>query len=271
MGFSRHPMPVALKVTATLNFYASASFEGPTGDLCGVSQSAVHHCIREVTDALYRTDGDYVRFRKDPEYQAQRAVGFGAIAGVPEEMLHAHVCPLSMLSMPSYHDSFILCQSQVPMLFTAPVQIQKCLLGDKGYPLQTWLLMPVSNSTSDAEERYNACHGLTRATIEQAISMLKMRFLCLDRSGGAQQHSLERVVCITAVCCALHNIALQSGEALQDDERQEQETSSDDKDTEEVQQQTRVGGRRSSMQRRQGEQRARDARQCLTAERFHYP
>ncbi|XP_067871295.1 putative nuclease HARBI1 [Heterodontus francisci] len=213
MGFGGHPMPAVLKVTAALNFYASASFQGPSGNLCGFKQSALHHCIREVTDALYQRASDYVRFRKDPESQA---IGFDSIAGFPHVQGSLHLCGLH----PCGHQGSRRATSCIPQ--------------PKGLSLAQSTAM--RNLTSDAEERYNASHGRPRATNEQAISMLKTCFRCLDRSGGALQYELERVARIVAVCCALHNLILNRRQALQDEERREQDSSSDNEVAEGLQQ-----------------------------------
>ncbi|XP_067908698.1 putative nuclease HARBI1 [Heterodontus francisci] len=215
MGFCGHPMPVDLKGTAALNFYTSASFQECTSDLCGVMQSAVHHCIREVTNALYRRAIDYVCFRMDPESQAQRAIGFGFIAGLPQvqgliDCTHVAIKapagrPAAYLNRKDFHSLNV----QLVCDHHGGVASWR-----QGFPLQKWLLTLVRNLTSDAEERYNASHGATRATIEQAIGMLKMLFRCLDRSGGALQYQSERAACIIAVCCALCNYALSKGETL---------------------------------------------------------
>ncbi|XP_067901778.1 putative nuclease HARBI1 [Heterodontus francisci] len=294
MGFSGHPKAVALKVTVALNFYAYASFQGLTGQLRRVIQSAVHRCRREVTDALYQRAGDHVHFRTNPESQAQRPNGFDAIVGFPQvqgfiECTHVAIkapagrpaayinrkgfhslnvqlvcdhCKRFMQNCAHFsgscHDAVILPQSQVLLLSTELAQIEGWLLGDKGYPLQTWLLTLVRNPTSDAERRYNVCHRATRATIKQAIGMLKMCFSSLDRSGGALQYEPERVARMVAVCCTLHNYTINRVESLQDEERREKDSSSYNEDTEGLQQERRMGDWKASRQRMQGEQRARD-------------
>ncbi|XP_067888741.1 putative nuclease HARBI1 [Heterodontus francisci] len=242
MDLGGHSMPVALKVTAALNFYASASFQRPTRDLCGVTQSAMLRCIRDVTNALYWRASDYVRFTTDTEghrfwlhcriptgARGHKLHPYGHLGScwATSCILKVEVLPLAQCSC---HDAFIMQQSQLLLLFTEMAQMEEWLLGDKGYPLQTWLLIPVRYPTTAAEERYNACHGATRATIKQVIGMLKMHFCCLGRLGGALQYEPERVARIVAVCCALHNYALNRKETLHDEERRQQDSSSDDED-----------------------------------------
>ncbi|GJQ87014.1 hypothetical protein Trydic_g12596 [Trypoxylus dichotomus] len=51
---------------------------------------------------------------------------------------------------------------------------------DSGYGLTLWLLTPVLNAQAGSpEDKYNACHKRTKATIERCNSVLKMRFWCL--------------------------------------------------------------------------------------------
>ncbi|XP_067899198.1 putative nuclease HARBI1 [Heterodontus francisci] len=231
--------------------------------------------------------GDYVHLTTDPESQAWRAIGFSSIAGFPQVqgvIDCTHVTIKALAGQPaeyvnrkgfysinvqlvcdqwkcfmqicshfpgSCHDAFVLCQSQLPLLFTELAQMEGWLLGDKGYPLQTWLLIPVRQPTIAAEEGYNVSHGATRATIEQAIGMLKMCFCCVNRSGAALHYEPDRIALIFAVCCALHNYANKRGEALQDEERYEQDSSSD---AEDLQQERRMGGLRAARRHMQGEQ-----------------
>ncbi|XP_067872023.1 putative nuclease HARBI1 [Heterodontus francisci] len=206
MGFSGHPMPVSLKISVAFNFYASGSFQGFTADMCGVSQTAAHHCIKEVTNALFKRAGDYVRYRTDPDSQAQRTIGFGPSLDSPRCKVPM-AQPAALINRKSFHS------------------INGWILRDK-----TWLLR---NPCTAAEERYNICHSSTQVTIEQAIGLLKMRVCCLDQSGGALQYAPARVSCIVVVCCALHNLALQRGEALHKEDMNDCHSSTDEEDTEE--------------------------------------
>ncbi|XP_067838424.1 putative nuclease HARBI1 [Heptranchias perlo] len=116
----------------------------------------------------------------------------------------------------SCHDSFILRESNIPALFHAQDRLKGWLLGDMGYPLQTWLMTPLRNPTSEAQQRYNDSYITTWSVIEQAIRMLKMRFRCLDRSEGALQYSPARVCRIIIMCCVRHNITQRRGLLVDD-------------------------------------------------------
>ena len=84
-GSGGHPLPVDVKVTAALNFYASGSFQAPSGNLAGISQASVHRCVRQVTDALYARAGQFINFNVGRTQQKARALGFASIARIPNE------------------------------------------------------------------------------------------------------------------------------------------------------------------------------------------
>lgn len=79
------------------------------------------------------------------------------------------------------------------------------ITGDSGYPLEPWLLTPISAPTTVGEESYNAAHTKTRSIIERSFGLLKSRFRCLDKSGGTLLYKPEKVCRIVVACFVLHN------------------------------------------------------------------
>ncbi|XP_039602255.1 putative nuclease HARBI1 [Polypterus senegalus] len=74
-------------------------------------------------------------------------------------------CVLDYFSTPSSVLYFILIYS---------------IAGDRGYALKSWLMTPVANPVSQKELNYNRAHERTRSTVERAIGLLKVRWLCLS-------------------------------------------------------------------------------------------
>ncbi|XP_067885109.1 putative nuclease HARBI1 [Heterodontus francisci] len=238
-----NPISVMLKVILALNLYTSGSFQRSTGDMCSISQSVAHQCIKEVTNAIFRRASDYVWLRMDPNSQAEKTNGIGAIAGFPQvqsvtDCMHvaikAHEHQLvNFIDRKGFHSDNVQLGSNhyKQILCMLPGKLLRCLhfeavqgaraFAAKGYLLGTQLLKPVRNPRKDAEERHNACHGTKQTAIEQAIDLLKMGFRCLDRSSGAFQYAPARVSCIVVVCCALHNLTVQRGETISNDEAAE--------------------------------------------------
>lgn len=53
------------------------------GNVCGISQSAGHTCVKQVTEILCAQGGQDIKFNLDPAHQGTRASGLTAIAGLP--------------------------------------------------------------------------------------------------------------------------------------------------------------------------------------------
>ncbi|KAJ1108224.1 hypothetical protein NDU88_005606 [Pleurodeles waltl] len=106
------------------------------------------------------------------------------------------------------HDAYILRKSSIPYVMDQLQRHRVWLLGDSGYPNLSWLLTPVRNPRTGAEERYNEAHGRTRRIIEGTFGLLKARFRCLHMTGGSLFYSPKKVCQIIVACCMLHNLAL---------------------------------------------------------------
>jgi DDE superfamily endonuclease len=80
--------------------------------------------------------------------------------------------------------------------------------GDSGYPLEPWLMTPITSPTTAAEIAYNSAHSRTRVVIERCFGLLKSRFRCLDKSGGTLLYSAEKVCRLVTATTVLHNFAI---------------------------------------------------------------
>ncbi|KAJ1214379.1 hypothetical protein NDU88_001998 [Pleurodeles waltl] len=108
----------------------------------------------------------------------------------------------------SVHDAYIVRNSSIPYVMEQLQRHRVWLIGDSGYPNLSWLLTPVRNPRTRAEERYNEAHGRTRRVIERTFGLLKARFRCLHMTGGSLMYSPKKVCHIIVACCMLHNLAL---------------------------------------------------------------
>ncbi len=68
------------------------------------------------------------------------------------------------------------------------------------------------------EMQFNRKHTQTRCVIERTFGILKMRFRCLDRSGGTLQYSPQKVAAFFVACCVLHYISINQGCVVDIDE-----------------------------------------------------
>ncbi|XP_067839740.1 putative nuclease HARBI1 [Heptranchias perlo] len=222
-------LPVAVKVTVAFNFYATRSFQAAAGDISDIAHLTVHRCIREVTEVLYRRKNAFISFPMDRAKHDERALDFACIAdflGVQRAIdctyiaMHApqyqvgifhngegfhslnnqSVCDHRQCHMQvfawfpgSSYDSFILREYSVPPLLQPGHQVTGWLLGNKGYPLQTWLMNPVRNPSTAAVLTYNESHTAIRNNIKQIVGVLKKHVGCLEHSGGALQCTPEWV------------------------------------------------------------------------------
>lgn len=91
------------------------------------------------------------------------------------------------------------------------------LVGDQGFPLEPWLMTPVSVPDADSPEaRYNLAFKKARALIDKCIGYLKMVFRCLHNRNSLH-YSPKRAGKIVAACAILHNIRVSRNEHSEED------------------------------------------------------
>ncbi|XP_038649471.1 putative nuclease HARBI1 [Scyliorhinus canicula] len=254
-GLGRYPLPV----TVALNFYASGSFQGSTGDLCGILQASSHKCIQEVTNAIFVRAANSVHFNRDQANQESRAMGFTLISVQPQvqgviDCTHVALrAPwhqaVNYVNLNGFHslnvqlvcDHTLLICARFPecerLLHCQPLSEHRHLsvsaeaagLAPRGQGLPTEDVSDDTCAEASAETRYNETHAATRTFVEQNIEMPKVRFQCLDWSGGVLQFNLQRVLCIVVACCALHNLPLQREEELPE-KKEKRHVSSNEED-----------------------------------------
>ncbi|KAK7922333.1 hypothetical protein WMY93_009235 [Mugilogobius chulae] len=249
---TNHPfaLPVAAKVTVALLFYASGTFQRPLGLIGGISQSAISSAIHDVTSSLVRHASEFIHLPLSPEEQGRVKNEFWHKFRFPN-VLGAIDCTHVQIRAPSdnaliyinrkgtysinvqvicdamcrithvfanypgsTHDSFILANSAIPAVFQRDPPLDGWLLGDNGFALRTWLMTPFIAPGTRGELAYNRKHTQARCVIERTFGLLKMRFRCLDKSGGILNYTPQKVAAFFVACCVLHNIAIRHGCAL---------------------------------------------------------
>ncbi|XP_043544956.1 putative nuclease HARBI1 isoform X2 [Chiloscyllium plagiosum] len=230
-------LPVAVKVTTALNFYAVGSFQASTDEQHQQQRTTHFYRVAGFPRVQGVIDCMCVAIRA-PVHDAMAYMNHKGFYSINVQLVSDHQHRIMQVNAHfpgSSHSAFILRQSSVPALFEGEGSLEGWLLGDKEYPVQPWLMTPLRHPRTEAEHRYNEAHSKTRITVERTIGILKQRFRCLDRSRGALQYSPHKVSRMIIACCILHNFALQRGLTMEEEQNEEsmvdQEPDSDDEES----------------------------------------
>ncbi|KAF2882683.1 hypothetical protein ILUMI_23485 [Ignelater luminosus] len=103
------------------------------------------------------------------------------------------------------HDSSVWNASLLSAQFEAGEFPGCLLLGDSAYALKDYMMTPLLNPTTSAEQNYNNAHIQTRNCIERCFGVWKRRFACLSLGLRTKVDTTLVIIVATAV---LHNIAI---------------------------------------------------------------
>lgn len=108
----------------------------------------------------------------------------------------------------SIHDSIIWRNSKVLSHLEQRYNVgiyDEYLFGDSGYPLEPWLLVPISDPVDAVDRNFNHVQKTIRSGIERTIALWKGTFRCLlgERKLRYQPETLTN---IANACAVIHNI-----------------------------------------------------------------
>ncbi|XP_062594099.1 putative nuclease HARBI1, partial [Saccostrea cucullata] len=233
-------------VLTCLRFLAKGDYLSEVADLHGISKASASVIIHRVVEAICQTLKN-INFPTSTEERRKVKAHFYKIAGFPgvvgaidgtqipiqgmsseDEPLYIcrkgyHSINVQAVVNPDLrftnavckfpgatHDAYILQSSSLPNVVSR-LENGGWLVGDSGYPLKEWLMTPLSNPRTEQEERYNRAHCKTRNVFERAFGVLKARFRCLHKTGGALPYGPSKCTRIIECTMRLHNLAIENG------------------------------------------------------------
>lgn len=236
----------ATKLFVTLRFYATGSMLLVAGDFAGVSKTAACECIKEVILAIARKQHRYVKFPETREEREDQKLRFYRIARFPN-VLGTIDCTHVKIESPGgpnaeeyrnrkgffswnvqivcddklriqdivarwpgrAHDQTVFNNSRIRARFEIGEMGNALLLGDSGYGIRNFLITPLANPHTPAQNLFNESQIRTRNVVERAFGVWKRRFPILS---FGMRVSLERSKAIIVAAAVLHNIALNAGD-----------------------------------------------------------
>ncbi|XP_018565347.1 putative nuclease HARBI1 [Anoplophora glabripennis] len=244
-----------LQVLTTIRYLAKGAYEQDIGDIHGISQSSMSNIITRVVRAIAAYREQYISFPEGPEVDVVKE-DFFHIGNCPSivgaiDCTHIKIkCPggdnpLLYINRKGYyslnvqvvcdakckirdivarwrgssHDSRIWSQCSLRRKFENG-EINGILLGDNGYTCTRYLLTPLLNPVTDAEEAYNRSHIRTRNVIERLFGQWKNKFRCFF---NGMQVSLDTAKAAIIALAIIHNMCI-------DDNQENSDVDSEDED-----------------------------------------
>lgn len=238
---SNFPICPVTQLLITLRFYATGSFQEVLADHININKSTVCRIIPKITEKIASRAREFIRMPRAAEIATKvgefySIVQFPKVTGAidcthikisspggnnPELYRNRKgwfsinvqaVCDANLKFMDivarwpgSTHDSRIFNASELCARLEMGEFNDYWLLGDSGYACKPFLLTPVINPTTQAEENYNRAHIRTRNTIERSFGVWKRRFACLSMGLRLKPEKVVDIIVATAI---LHNLSV---------------------------------------------------------------
>lgn len=236
------PIPALLQLLITLRFYATGTFQKVLGDHANISQPTVSRIVPRVTSAIAELGQRVIKMPTTLEERRRTMAQFYDISGFPG-VIGAIDCTHVKIQSPggpyaelyrnrkgwfsynvqavcdanlrftniiarwpgSVHDSTIFNDSPLRVEFEMGEYPQCFLLGDAGYACKPYLLTPLNNPNTPAQQNYNRAQIATRNPIERSYGVWKRVFPSLALGMRIKRQTALHVIVATAV---LHNIRI---------------------------------------------------------------
>lgn len=234
------------KVLMALRYYASGSFLSVCADFIGIHKSTASRIVRLVSHELALLRPHFITFPQTEVEIDQVRQDFFNIARFPK-CIGALDCTHIKIQSPgganaenyrnrkgffslnvqtivdaklriqdivarwpgSAHDSIIFLNSSIRRKFEIGAMGDSTLVGDSGYALRKYVMIPIENPQGLGQDRFNEAQILTRNPVERSYGVWKRRFPVLATGIKLKLQSVQSVIVATAV---LHNIACHFGE-----------------------------------------------------------
>ncbi|XP_050516612.1 putative nuclease HARBI1 [Diabrotica virgifera virgifera] len=238
-------------VLVALRFLATGCFLKVSGDLHGVSESSVCRAVHKVCHAIAIRANNFIKMPRTQEQMSTVKNGFYSIAKFPK-CVGAVDCTHVRIQSPggdtaelyrnrknffsfniqlicdselniqnivcrwpgSAHDSHIFRSSRIKEEFENGDFGNSVIVGDSGYGIKPYLITPLANPRTPAENLFNESPIRTRNPIERCIGVWKRRFPVLAYGLRVKSTKVEAIV---VTCAVLHNIAMANNDNMPDE------------------------------------------------------
>ncbi|XP_028159038.1 putative nuclease HARBI1 [Ostrinia furnacalis] len=243
------------QLLCALRFYATGCYQMTAADLCGFSTSTAHRIVHKVSTAIASLRPRHIYFPQLPDEIRQTQIDFYKRATFPYVIGAIDCTHIKFIKSPGgenpeifrnrknyfslnvqaicnakleftdvvarwpggTHDSYIFNNCYRRAMFEQGHYGSALLVGDAGYACNNYMMTPLDQCNTGAENLYNESQIRTRNCVERLFGVWKRRFPAMAIGLGVSVHNSFPIIIATAV---LHNIARRRGECTPPNDNQ---------------------------------------------------